>query len=64
MWGAYFCMGTYKHDVAVVMKMGAYIHRVFLFYGCLSQFYSMALSVVHINLTYWIEDQCVTTVSV
>ena len=57
-------MGTYKHDVAVVMKMGAYIHRVFLFYGCLSQFYSMALSVVHINLTYWIEDQCVTTVSV
>ena len=29
MWGAYFCMGAYKHDVVVVIKMGAYIH------GCL-----------------------------
>ena len=27
MWGAYFCMGAYKHDVEI--KMGAYIH------GCL-----------------------------
>ena len=25
MWGAYFCMGAYKHDVVVVIKMGAYI---------------------------------------
>ena len=23
MWGACFCMGAHKHDVAVVMKMGA-----------------------------------------
>ena len=29
MWGAYFCMGAYKHVVVVVIKMGAYIH------GCL-----------------------------
>ena len=27
--GAYFCMGAYKLDVVVVIKMGAYIH------GCL-----------------------------
>ena len=27
--GAYFCMGAYKRDVVVVIKMGAYIH------GCL-----------------------------
>ena len=34
MWGAYFCMGAYKRDVVVVIKMGAYIH------GCLlSRFY-------------------------
>ena len=26
MWGAYFCMGAYKHNVVVVIKMGAYIH--------------------------------------
>ena len=29
MWGAYFCMGAYKRDVVVVIKMGAYI-----FMGC------------------------------
>ena len=23
MWGAYFCMGAYKHDVVAVIKMGA-----------------------------------------
>ena len=28
MWGAYFCMGAYKHDVVVVIKMGASIHGV------------------------------------
>ena len=27
MWGAYFCMGAYKHDVEI--KMGAYIHGVY-----------------------------------
>ena len=26
MWGAYFCMGNYKRDVVVAIKMGAYIH--------------------------------------
>ena len=25
-WGAHFHMGTYNHNVAVVTKMGAYIH--------------------------------------
>ena len=35
MWSAYFCMGAYKRNVAVVIKMGAYIHGVLIFYGCL-----------------------------
>ena len=40
MWGAYFGMGAYKLDVAVVMKMGAYIHGVLILCGCLlSRFY-------------------------
>ena len=29
--GAYFCMGAYKRDVVVVIKMGAYIHGVLIF---------------------------------
>ena len=28
MWGAYFYMGANKHNVVVVIKMGAYIHGV------------------------------------
>ena len=44
MWGAYFCMGAYKCDVVVVIKMGAYIHGVFILCGCLlSRFYGMIL---------------------
>ena len=30
MWGAYFCMGAYKHDVVVVIKMSAYIQGVLI----------------------------------
>ena len=26
MWGAYFCMGAYKCDGVVVIKMGAYVY--------------------------------------
>ena len=44
MWGAYFCMGAYKRDVVVVIKMGAYIHGVLILCGCsLSRFYDMAI---------------------
>ena len=40
MWGAYFCMGAYKCDVVIVMKMGAYIHEVLILCGyLLSRFY-------------------------
>ena len=36
------CMGAYKRDVVVVIKVGAFIHGVLIFYGCLlSRFYSM-----------------------
>ena len=38
--GAHFCMGAYKCDVVVVIKIGAYIHGVLILCGCLlSQFY-------------------------
>ena len=43
MWGAYFCMGAYKRDVVVVIKMGTYIHGVLILCGCLlSRFYRMS----------------------
>ena len=29
--GAYFCMGAYKCNVLVVIKMGAYVHGVLIF---------------------------------
>ena len=38
-------MGAYKRDVVVVIKMGAYIHGVLIFYGCLlSRFYGISLA--------------------
>ena len=37
MWGAYFCMGAYKRDVVVVIKMGAYIFKGCLF--CVGAYY-------------------------
>ena len=33
MWGAYFCMGAYKRDGVVVIKMNAYIHGCLLCVG-------------------------------
>ena len=33
--GAYFCMGAYKCDVVVVIKMGAYTHGMLILCGCL-----------------------------
>ena len=36
MWGAYFCMGAYKPDVVVVVKIGAYIHGCLF---CVSAYY-------------------------
>ena len=37
-----FCMGAYKRDVVVVIKMGAYIHGVLILCGCLlSRFYDV-----------------------
>ena len=49
MWGAYFCMGAYKRNVFVVIKMGAYIHGVLIILilrytsskGCLSTMHCM-----------------------
>ena len=31
----YFCMGAYKPDVVVVIKIGAYIHGVLILCECL-----------------------------
>ena len=40
-------MGAYKHDVVVVIKMGAYIHGVLILCGCLlSRFYGIILAAV------------------
>ena len=37
-------MGAYKHDVVVVIKMGAYIHGMHILCGCLlSRFYGMLI---------------------
>ena len=37
-------MGSYKHDVVVVIEMGAYIHGLLILCGCLfSQFYGTRL---------------------
>ena len=33
--GCLFCMGGYKCDGIVVIKMGAYIHDVLVLFGCL-----------------------------
>ena len=47
MWSAYFCMGAYKRDVVVVIKMGAYIHGVLILCGCLlSRFYGKDTSLI------------------
>ena len=47
MWGAYFCMGAYKRDVVVVIKMGAYIH------GCL-----FCVGAYYPDFTvFWLEKQ-------
>ena len=41
-WGAYFCVGAYKRDVVVVIKMGTYIYGVLILCGCLlSRFYGV-----------------------
>ena len=38
MWGAYFCIGAYKCDVVVVIKMGTYIHGVLFCVAAYSDF--------------------------
>ena len=48
MWGAYFCIGAYKRDVVVVIKMGAYIHG-FLF--SMGAYYARLFGVNVIYLT-------------
>ena len=51
MWGAHFCMGAYKRNVVVVIKMGAYIHGVLIIpilqYVC--RFASGHLPIIKLN---------------
>ena len=50
--GAYFCMGAYKRNVVVVIKMGAYIHGVLILCGCLlSRFYGIVGSYIQQHIT-------------
>ena len=38
-------MGACKRDVVIVIKMGAYVHGVLIFYGCLlSRFYGIFIA--------------------
>ena len=48
----YFHMGSYKHDVVIVIKKGAYIYGVLILCGCLlSRFYSTSLLALFPGLT-------------
>ena len=49
MWGAYFCMGAYKRNVVVLIKMGAYIHG-YLF--CVSAYYLDFMVVLYTYVRY------------
>ena len=43
--GAYFCMGAYKRDVVVVIRMGAYIQGVLI---CVGAYYpDFTVSLIH-----------------
>ena len=42
-------MGTYKCDVIAVVKMGAYIHGVLIFYGCLLSRFMVYIQVKKLN---------------
>ena len=51
MWDAYFCMGGYKRDMVVVIKMGAYIHRMLILCGyLLSRFYGILVVTLYLQL--------------
>ena len=48
MWGAYFCMGAYKHDVVVVIKNGC-LYSWVLILCVLSRFYSIHLGTSYLH---------------
>ena len=56
LWGAYFCMAAYKHNVVVIIKMGACIQGVLILCGCLlSGFYSTCLvATLYVNMLTWL----------
>ena len=57
MWGAYFCMGAYKHDVVVVIKMGARIHGCLF---CMSWvLIILILRYFHLHVLLFIHSPCV-----
>ena len=50
-------MGAYKQDAVVVIQLGAYIHRVLTFYGCLlSRFYGMSIMLSATGATARVQD--------
>ena len=64
MWGAYFCMGAYKRDVVVVIKMGAYIHGVLILCGCLlSRFYGTQQQYISVQYVYHLRHRIIATVA-
>ena len=59
-------MDAYKHDVVVVIKMGAYFYGVLILCGCqLSRFYGITVSIVgqHVDmLGTSFPSECIQTV--
>ena len=46
-------MGAYKRDIVVITTMGAYIHGVLIWCGCLlSRFYGMGSMAAHMIASF------------
>ena len=47
LWNGYLLCGVPKQDVLVAIQIGAYIHKVLIFYGCL--YYPESTKELHID---------------
>ena len=60
-WGVYFCMGAYKRDVVVVIKMGAYIYEVLILCGCLLSRFTGFVNFPFLVATSILSSRCLMT---
>ena len=49
---AYFCMGAYKCNVVVVLKMGAYIHRCLFSMGANNPNFTVLCNTYHLRTVF------------